>query len=109
MKYWLAKWDGTVNSLMKGSGDLRSILTKKEKKKYVDQFINKSSKKNAVNYEEVKEHVENETNKSISLQTVRRIGREFGHTSKKVKRLLETEGEFFFPILYSFLFRYKKF
>ena len=54
----------------------------------MDQFITKRSKKNAVNYEEVKENIENETGKSISIQTVRRIGHELGHTSKKVKRLL---------------------
>jgi len=80
-------------------GDRCSILTEKEKKKYVDQYITKRSKKNAVNYKEVKEHIEKETGKCISLQTVKRIGHELGHTSKKTKRLLESEGRSFACIL----------
>ena len=93
IKYWLSKWDGTVKSLENVSGgDRRSILTDQEKKKYVDRYITKRSKKDAVQYPEVKAHVENQTGKDISLPTVQRIGHQLGHTLKKVKRLLESEG-----------------
>jgi hypothetical protein len=54
-------------------------------------------------YPEVKKHFEKETGKSISLPTVRRIGHQKGQTSKKVKRLLESEGESsiaFFSLIY---------
>src|ERR1700722_17440573 len=68
VKYWLSKWDGTLNSLeIMSGGDRCSILTEKEKAKHVGQYITRRSKKNAVNYKEVKEHVENETGKCISL------------------------------------------
>ena len=69
VKYWLSKWDGTLKSLESVSGgDHRSFLTDQEKKKYVDQYITKCSKKDAVQYLEVKKHIEKETGKSISLQ-----------------------------------------
>ena len=48
---------GTLKSLESVSdGDHRSILTDQEKKKYVDQYITKCSKKDAVQYPEVKKH-----------------------------------------------------
>ena len=103
VKYWLSKWDGTLKSLESVFGGDRSILTDQEKKKYVDQYITKCSKKDAVQYPEVKKHIEKETGKSISLPTVRRIGHQKGQTSKKVKRLLESEGESsiaFFSLIY---------
>jgi hypothetical protein len=104
IKYWLSKWDGTVKSLEgMGGGDRRSILTDQEKKKHVDRFITKRSKKDAVQYPEVKANIENKTGKDISIQTVRRIGHELGHSSKKVKRLLESEGMFRSPFPYELL------
>src|ERR1700742_4033881 len=83
-----------------GGGDRRSILTDQEKKKHVDRFITKRSKKDTVQYPEVKANIENKTGKDISIQTVRRIGHELGHSSKKVKRLLESEGMFRSPFPY---------
>ena len=86
VKYWSSKWDGTSKSLETLSGgDRRRIFREHEKKKYVDQYITRRSKKNAVNYVEVKEHIENKTSKSTSGRTARRIGKELGQTSKKVK------------------------
>lgn len=87
IKYWLSKWDGTVESLETVSGgDRRSILTNREKNKYVDRYITRRSKKDAVQYPEVKVHIENKTGKNISLPTVQRIGHELGHTSKSQAR-----------------------
>ena len=81
---------------------------KRRKKKHVDQYITKCSKKNAVQYPEVKEH-EEETGKSISLPTVQRIGHDLGHTSKKVKRVLESESTSFDCFFSLIFFRYKRF
>ncbi len=109
VKYWLSKWDGTSKSLETLSGgDRRSIFTEQEKKKHVDQYITRRSRKNAVNYVEVKEHIENKTGKSTSGRTVRRIGKEFGQTSKKVKRSLESESKALLTVVYCTCFRYSR-
>ncbi len=54
---------------------MRSILTQKEKKKHVADFIEKSSKTEAVNYTQVKKNVEMKTKKSPALRTVQDYGR----------------------------------
>lgn len=90
---WYAKWDGSESSLTKQSGgDRRSILTQKEKKKHVKDFIEKSSKKEAVNYAEVKKNIELKTKKAPALSTVKDYGKSFNITSKKRKRVLKSEG-----------------
>jgi hypothetical protein len=110
VKYWLSKCGMVPKSLEKLSGgDRRSILTEQEKKKYVDRYVTKKSKKDAVNYVEVKEHIENETGKSPSGPTVRRIGKERGQTSKKVKRALGSEGETLLMFFNHTVFRHPRF
>ena len=87
IKYWLSKWDGTVESLETVSGgDHRSILTNQEKNKYVDRYITRRSKKGAVQYPEVKVHIENKTGKNISLPTVQRTARTWTHIKKSQAR-----------------------
>lgn len=70
VKYWYSKWDGTELSLSKqAGGDKRSILTQKEKKSHIYDFIEKKSKKEAANYTEVQENVEKKPKKkSRSVQ-----------------------------------------
>jgi hypothetical protein len=54
IRIWFGKWDGTENSLKKISGgDHRSILTEKEKKKHISEFIDKASDIEAVTYPQV--------------------------------------------------------
>ena len=90
---WYSKWDGSESSLKKQSGgDRRSILTEKEKKKHVRDFIVKSSKKEAVTYPDVKKNVESKTKKALGLTTVKDYGKSFNITSKKRKRVLKSEG-----------------
>lgn len=90
---WYSKWDGSESSLKKRSGgDRRSILTQKEKKKHVGDFIEKCSKKEAVIYSEVKKNVELKTKKSPKLRTIQDYGKSFNITSKKRKRVLKSEG-----------------
>ena len=44
VKYWHSKWDGTEISLKKESGgDQRSILTQKQKKRYISDFVTQRS------------------------------------------------------------------
>jgi hypothetical protein len=93
VSFWYSKWDGTKTSLEKHSGgDRRSILTPKEKKKHVGDFIDKRSKVEAVTYAEVKENVEQKTGKAPALRTVKDYGKEFKVTSKKRKRVIKSQG-----------------
>jgi transposase len=93
IRLWFRKWDGTENSLEKISGgDHRSILTEKEQKKHISKFIDKASDIEAVTYPQVVKNVERKTKKKPSLRTVQRIGKKFKFTSKKRKRVLESEG-----------------
>jgi len=102
---WFKKWDGTEASLRKQSGgDVRSILTPKEKDLHIRKFATRKSKVEAVNYPEVKENVEKKTGKEISLRSVRRVGKKMNLSSKKRKRVLKSQGlidTFFVPFVIS--------
>ena len=87
--------DGTKNSLQKESGgDRHSILTESEKKKEIVGYITKKSRKDAVNYPQVKKNVELKTGKEIKLRTVQEIGKNLQMTPKKTKRKTPCEGTF---------------
>jgi hypothetical protein len=88
---WLSKWDGTLKSLQKSRGRPR-ILTRKEQKKHVVDFIEKKSKVEAVTYPEVKENIEKKTKKTPKLRTVQNYGKLENFTSKKRKRVTKSEG-----------------
>jgi hypothetical protein len=106
VKYWYSKWDGTENSLKKKSGgDRRSILTEKQKKRYISDFVTQTSKKEAVIYSEVKNHVQKKTGKDPSLPTVQRYGKALKISSKKRKRVTKSQG--FISILFSFCVDYR--
>lgn len=93
VSYWYKKWDGTESSLTKQSGgDVRSILTPKEKKKHIGEFVAKRSKVEAATYPEVKKNVERKTKKAPSLRTVQRLGKSLKITSKKRKRVPKSQG-----------------
>jgi len=95
IRKWYKKWDGTKNSLEKESGgDRRSILTENEKKKEIVGYITKKSRKDAVNYPQVKKNVDLKTGKDIKLRTVQEIGKNLQMTSKKTKRKTPSEGTF---------------
>ena len=57
-------------------------------------YINKKSRKDAVNYPQVKKNVELKTGKDIKLRTVQEIGKNLQMTSKKTKRKTPSEGTF---------------
>ena len=101
VKYWHSKWDGTEISLEKESGgDQRSILTQKQKKRYISDFVTQRSKEEAVNYSEVRSHVKKKTRKDPSLRTIQRYGKALKISSKKRKRVTENQG--FISILFSY-------
>ena len=77
IKKWFDKWNGTVSSLERkiGSGRPR-ILTRTEVYHQITKPIrasNRASKK--VKYTKITEGVQQKTGKSVSVETVRRIGR----------------------------------
>ena len=89
---WYSKWDGTESSVKKQSGgDRRSILTQKEKKQHIRGFVDKS-KKEAVQYSEVKDNVEKKTGKTIALRTVQTCRKSLKISSKKRKRVVRNQG-----------------
>lgn len=103
VSYWYSKWDGTESSLTKQSGgDTRSILTDKEKKTHIRDYVAKKSKVEAATYREVKKNVETKTKKSLSLTTVKRGGKSQNITSKKRKRVPKSQG-LFHSVFYFFI------
>ena len=102
VEYWYSKWDGTENSLKKESGgDQRSILTQKQKKRYISDFVNQRSKEEAVNYSEVRNHVKKKIKKDASLRTIQGYGKALKISSKKRKRVTDNQG--FISIFFSYL------
>jgi hypothetical protein len=95
VRYWHSKWDGTESSLLKQSGgDTRSILTPREEKIHIYNFVNRKSKVEAVTYPEVQENVELKTGKEIALSTVKTHGKSLKISSKKRKRIPKDQGLF---------------
>jgi hypothetical protein len=100
ISYWLSKWDGTEDSLRKQSGgDKRSILTSREKKLHIRDFVDNRSKTEAVIYSQVKDNVEKKTKKALGLSTVQRYGKDLKISSKKRKRSLKSQGLAFLFLL----------
>ena len=98
---WYKKWDGTESSLRKQSGgDVRSILTPKEKKLHIRNFVTKKSKVEAAIYPEVKKNVEKKTGKDISLRSVQEIGQAMRISSKKRKRASKPRSDRYFFLVF---------
>ena len=93
---WYAKWNKTQESLetTKG-GDTRSILTTKEKKKQIFDFIRKRNKAGQqVDYKKVTAHVRKATGKNISYSAIKAIGQqEFNIKWKRAKRIMYHDGK----------------
>ena len=103
---WYKKWDGTESSLRKQSGgDVRSILTPKEKKLHIRNFVTKKSKVEAAIYPEVKKNVEKKTGKDISLRSVQEIGQAMRISSKSEKECFKAKDR---QILFSCFSRYRE-
>jgi transposase-like protein len=105
---WWKKWDAggrTIDALEEAGGDRRSILTEKEKQRYILDFVSsKNAKGEAVDYKDVHKNVVKSTKKDISYATVARIGKEELNLSwKSTTQSLVSDGMYmnFFPF-YSF-------
>jgi transposase len=110
VEYWYKKWDGTLSSLEKHSGgDRRSILTQREEKLFIHDFIEKRSKSEAVNYPEVKVNVEKKTGKQMALRTVRTHGKDLKISCKKRKRVVKSQGKFCIFFAFSALLKFSRF
>jgi hypothetical protein len=75
---WYKQWTGIISSLQhrQGAGRPR-ILTPEEVKHNIEQPIREANRRaQQVRYSQIARHVRENTGKSISDQTIRRIGKE---------------------------------
>jgi hypothetical protein len=88
MSRWLQQWDGSPASLERREGSGRhTILTPQEVKDYIQLPIrNKNRSFKPVHYTDLLPSVTQKTGKEISVETIRRIGREqLGVKQKRTK------------------------
>jgi transposase-like protein len=92
--HWLKKWDGTSESLNKGTHPNRKWKLTEENDKYVRDFVLKKNKKHEhVDYKMVSEAVKKGTGKEVSLRTIQRYGqKDYNFSSKQTSRKLTIEG-----------------
>ena len=89
IRRWNKQWNGTPQSLERSEGSGRpSVLTAGEVDKYIRMPIrNKNRAHRAVHYPQLLSSIHENTGKTPSLQTVRRIGR--NTLSAKQKRTIK--------------------
>jgi hypothetical protein len=89
MSRWLQQWDGSPESLERREGSGRhTILTPQEVKDTIQLPIrNKNRSFKLVHYTDLLPSVTQKTGKEISVETIRRIGREqLGVKQKRTKK-----------------------
>jgi hypothetical protein len=89
MSRWLQQWDGSPESLERREGSGRhTILTPQEVKDTIQLPIrNKNRSFKPVHYTDLLPSVTQKTGKEISVETIRRIGREqLGVKQKRTKK-----------------------
>lgn len=95
---WWKKWiqaGQTIEAFAEEvGGDRKSVLTEKEKERYILDFVShKNAKGEAVDYPDVHAYVVNCTQKDISIRSVQRIGKEeMGISWKQTTQSLVTDG-----------------
>jgi transposase-like protein len=94
VRNWYQRWDGTVASLQQRKGAGRpNILTPTEVQHNIQQPIRRSNRlAQQVKYTKIAEQVRQNTGKSVSVQTVRRIGKQqLGASRKRGKKRTAAE------------------
>jgi transposase len=78
IKNWHDRWDGTINSLeRKPTTGRPTILNTRQVKQYITKPIIKKNKQHqSIHYRTLLETIKSKINKSISLRSVQRYGRE---------------------------------
>src|SRR5271156_2940621 len=94
---WYQRWEGIIASLQHrtGAGRLR-ILTPEEVEHNVEQPIREANRRaQQVRYAQITEHVREDTGKSVSDRTVRRIGEdELGGKLKRGQKRTAAEWQY---------------
>jgi hypothetical protein len=76
--YWMQQWDGTVDSLQhKGGAGRPRILSQQEVTRHMGTPIrNKNRAAVRVKYIDIQQQVQDRTRKQVSIQTIRRYGKD---------------------------------
>ena len=93
VKSWFERWDGTAQSLQDADRSGRPrILDRGKADAIIRQSVNRSNKNHqAINYVEVADLIRLKTGVDVSVQTVRRWGREIGVNHRRA--IPRTENE----------------
>jgi hypothetical protein len=100
IKKWWRRWIGAGRSIAafeeEAGGDRRSLLTEREKQRYILDFVShQNAKRKAVDYKDVHANVIKKTKKEVALRTVQEIGKEELDISwKKTTKTLVSDGMF---------------
>jgi transposase-like protein len=98
IKKWWRKWNSAGRSIAafeeEAGGDRRSILTEREKERYILDFVShQNAIRKAVDYNDVHANVIKKTKKEVSLRTIQEIGKEELDISwKKTTQTLVSDG-----------------
>ena len=98
IKKWWRNWTAAGKSIEafdpEAGGDRRSILTQREKERYILDFVeHKNAKGEPVDYKDVHANVVKCSKKDVSERTVQEIGKEELNLSwKKTSRTLVSDG-----------------
>jgi transposase len=106
IKDWYDRWDGTPDSLKRKSGSGRPrLLSEEEVQQYITTPIRKKNRKHTpVHYKDVLQPLRENTGKSVSVQTVRRYGKEnVGINSKRTSKKTKWERKYYMHIRSSIL------
>ena len=100
IKKWWRMWTAAGRCLSafdeEVGGDRRSLLTEREKQRYILDFVShQNTKRKAVDYKDVHANVIKKTKKEVALRTVQEIGKEeLGISWKKTTKTLVSDGTF---------------
>ncbi len=78
VKNWYDRWDNTEISLKRkqGSGRTTILNERKIKTHVLNKIKNKNKEIKTIHYSDLKKSIEKKTNKSISLRTIQRYGKD---------------------------------
>jgi transposase len=95
VEYWYKSWDGTPQSLQKNTtSHKRRRLDDFQVEQHIRGYVQSMNEQgDQVIYEDVKQHIEQETGQSIAYSTLTRYGyRKANISFKRTTRTLTTEG-----------------
>lgn len=94
IKRWYDRWNGSIESLnRKASSGRKPILNTQQIKQYIGNIVKKKNQNHQhINYYTIQQQIKQKTNKSISLRTVQRYGKEkLGIKKRRTKKYMNRE------------------